>query len=754
MDTEVFPLVLEAMTLRGLGSYLEGARLEIRPLTILCGTNGSGKSTWFRMLRTLQESARRGLLPFGLDSDLWHDEVRTHDHTNPLVRPWAGYGQFLTSAAADRDFGPLGTIGLELRTSAAFDLEPARDEYSGPTGLLIPGSLPHSFLARGHCPKGAAFRVRITDPTYAPGIHITDSPLERMVELVVDHTYAIRFERRHPSPVRHFTATCTRAFWPGCDEEKRAEMTVAEFDVDDGQPGDFRSPSGHEPSDLEEWFCRTAIARIRQLLAKALFGVRWIGAIRSIERRASVEEKVYRDPDVAANRYVGGEGEYAQALARMFAYNEMRWVGPVTEAVIDYEFSSAEPGVREKLLAASDSTTPSPARRIWESASEHTRRAISQVEPPEGADDDGRTARALQEATVQVLNDALKRRDLFDPEYWPDDDDGRAAFLSGWGRSLRRMMSSWHALREAVRQVQGDYPDDLAGERAFWQGLVSRLPANEISAMNRLLIESVFPNLLRPHPGFAFITYYSVWLTRLLGIRLDDDGDFPAEDWCGKEPPCGFLFDYAPDEQRRREFGVSGTFDVDSSGHEEWIPDETFEDQRSLNRLLSPPLVYLPAAPALMSSGFHQVSPIIIQAGLMMANEILCIENPEVHLHPKLQLEMAEFLVREAAIGKYMIVETHCDLVVRRVMRAVLEEELKQEALRLYFTRMDTKPELHRGRSVAFSVLEPIEIDERGQIKNWPAGFMDEDIRESRRLLDIMYGNPLDATEEDEEATP
>jgi len=40
-------LALRAITLRGIGSYLHGARLDIRPLMILCGTNGSGKSTWF-----------------------------------------------------------------------------------------------------------------------------------------------------------------------------------------------------------------------------------------------------------------------------------------------------------------------------------------------------------------------------------------------------------------------------------------------------------------------------------------------------------------------------------------------------------------------------------------------------------------------------------------------------------------------------------------------------------------------------------
>ncbi len=57
------PLVLTAMTLRGIGSYFAGSRLEIRPLTVLCGKNGSGKSTWLKVLNVLSDSLRAGKLP-------------------------------------------------------------------------------------------------------------------------------------------------------------------------------------------------------------------------------------------------------------------------------------------------------------------------------------------------------------------------------------------------------------------------------------------------------------------------------------------------------------------------------------------------------------------------------------------------------------------------------------------------------------------------------------------------------------------
>ena len=70
--------VLDAITLRGVGSYLHGARLDIKPLTVLCGANGSGKSTWLKALDLLSESLAAKRLPFGFVTQDW-------DHTNIQV---------------------------------------------------------------------------------------------------------------------------------------------------------------------------------------------------------------------------------------------------------------------------------------------------------------------------------------------------------------------------------------------------------------------------------------------------------------------------------------------------------------------------------------------------------------------------------------------------------------------------------------------------------------------------------------------
>jgi signal recognition particle GTPase len=57
----IAPLRLKEITLHGIGSYYKPARLEIKPLTILCGTNGSGKRTCLGKIPGLTTRCRTAL---------------------------------------------------------------------------------------------------------------------------------------------------------------------------------------------------------------------------------------------------------------------------------------------------------------------------------------------------------------------------------------------------------------------------------------------------------------------------------------------------------------------------------------------------------------------------------------------------------------------------------------------------------------------------------------------------------------------
>ena len=101
---------------------------------------------------------------------------------------------------------------------------------------------------------------------------------------------------------------------------------------------------------------------------------------------------------------------------------------------------------------------------------------------------------------------------------------------------------------------------------------------------------------------------------------------------------------------------------------------------------------YIPARN--MSNGFQQLLPIIVQICLLKENDLFLLENPEVHIHPKLQLQLTEFIIEEINQGKNIMIETHSDVILRRIVRRLLEKEqkLSTDKVKIYFSKIeDTK---------------------------------------------------------------
>lgn len=71
--------------------------------------------------------------------------------------------------------------------------------------------------------------------------------------------------------------------------------------------------------------------------------------------------------------------------------------------------------------------------------------------------------------------------------------------------------------------------------------------------------------------------------------------------------------------------------------------------------------------------GVSQSLPIIVQGLYMIQDESLILEQPEIHLHPEMQLHMADFLIALAKNEKNIIVETHSDHVINRIIHRVME---------------------------------------------------------------------------------
>jgi predicted ATPase len=115
--------------------------------------------------------------------------------------------------------------------------------------------------------------------------------------------------------------------------------------------------------------------------------------------------------------------------------------------------------------------------------------------------------------------------------------------------------------------------------------------------------------------------------------------------------------------------------------------------------------------------GLTQMLPIIVAALSATREEILLIENPEVHLHPAGQALVGQFLADVARAGVQVIIETHSDHVLNGIRRSVKMGRLAADQAVLHF---------FRPRSAeAAQVLSPI-LDNSGNIDTWPEGFFDQ----------------------------
>lgn len=87
--------------------------------------------------------------------------------------------------------------------------------------------------------------------------------------------------------------------------------------------------------------------------------------------------------------------------------------------------------------------------------------------------------------------------------------------------------------------------------------------------------------------------------------------------------------------------------------------------------------------------GVSQILPIIIQGFLSKTNSITLIEQPEIHLHPKMQADLADLFIgfiqnKNKQAYKKIIVETHSEYLLKRLRRRISSNEIPSSDVAIY----------------------------------------------------------------------
>ena len=112
--------------------------------------------------------------------------------------------------------------------------------------------------------------------------------------------------------------------------------------------------------------------------------------------------------------------------------------------------------------------------------------------------------------------------------------------------------------------------------------------------------------------------------------------------------------------------------------------------------------------------GVSQVLPVLILCYYAPEGSILILEQPEAHLHPKVQTELADVLIDVVKNRNIQIIlESHSEYLLSRLQRRIAEKEIAAADTALYFC------EIKDGTSE----IEQLNVDEYGNIRNWPQDF-------------------------------
>ncbi len=121
--------------------------------------------------------------------------------------------------------------------------------------------------------------------------------------------------------------------------------------------------------------------------------------------------------------------------------------------------------------------------------------------------------------------------------------------------------------------------------------------------------------------------------------------------------------------------------------------------------------------------GISQLLPFVVQS-LVPGEQVISIEQPEVHVHPRLQADLGDLLAEAAKKHqKQFIVETHSEHLILRLQRLIRKQHLKPEDVSVIYV----------SRGPEGAKAERLRLDEEGDfIDDWPGGFFLERLRELR----------------------
>ena len=132
--------------------------------------------------------------------------------------------------------------------------------------------------------------------------------------------------------------------------------------------------------------------------------------------------------------------------------------------------------------------------------------------------------------------------------------------------------------------------------------------------------------------------------------------------------------------------------------------------------------------------GVSQVLPVLVALLAAERGQLVYIEQPELHLHPRAQYGLARFVADTARRGARLVVESHSALFLLQIQTLMAKGELEPDLVKLHWFTRDSQS--------GMTSIQSADLDESGAYGSWPEDFGDVELMAEAGYLDsIETGN-------------
>lgn len=127
--------------------------------------------------------------------------------------------------------------------------------------------------------------------------------------------------------------------------------------------------------------------------------------------------------------------------------------------------------------------------------------------------------------------------------------------------------------------------------------------------------------------------------------------------------------------------------------------------------------------------GVSQTLPVLVALLTAEPGQLVYLEQPEIHLHPRAQIALARVLANAAERGVRVVAETHSALLLLAVQTLVAEGHFDPQKVKLHwFARGDD----------GLTKITSADLDDMGAFGDWPEDFADVALGVESRYLDAV----------------